>query len=185
MRILAEVFDAYFADLHDFASNEHRICHLKQVLNCIGNENSNKWREIKASKVSEVPAMVKFKIFHYHYSGKKTGGNEQSESKASSSGGLSSWSHFNLFHGQKPERQIRAFEKDLGINATKRRLSDRRGKWLFSDEEVFVSDRASRLRTKGREKGLHRISNKKKGKKSPSHHHRNGLRSWDEAHSTC
>lgn len=43
--------------------------------------------------------MVKLKIFNY--SGKKTGGNEQSESKASSSGGVSSWSHFNLFHGME------------------------------------------------------------------------------------
>lgn len=43
--------------------------------------------------------MVKWKIFHY--SGKKTGGNEQTESKASSSGGLSSWSYFNLFHGME------------------------------------------------------------------------------------
>ncbi|KAI3702135.1 hypothetical protein L6452_27861 [Arctium lappa] len=77
--------------------------------------------------------------------------------------------------GQKPERQIRAFAKDLGRKATERRLSDRRGERLFSDDEVFVSDRASRLRTKGREKGLQRISNKKKGKKTPSHHHRNGL----------
>jgi len=37
---------------------------------------------------------------------------------------------------------------------------------LFSDNEVFVNDRASRLKTKGREKGLQRISNKKR-KKTP------------------
>lgn len=37
---------------------------------------------------------------------------------------------------------------------------------MFSDDKVFVSDRASRLRTKGREKGLQRISNKKR-KKTP------------------
>lgn len=37
---------------------------------------------------------------------------------------------------------------------------------MFSDDEVFVNDRASRLRTKGREKGLQRISNKKR-KKTP------------------
>ncbi|GJY18898.1 hypothetical protein Tco_0390389 [Tanacetum coccineum] len=35
------------------------------------------------------------------HSGKKTGGNEQTESKTSSSGGLSSWSYFNLFHGME------------------------------------------------------------------------------------
>lgn len=37
---------------------------------------------------------------------------------------------------------------------------------VFSDDEVFVNDRASRLRTKGREKGWKRISNKKR-KKTP------------------
>nr|GEZ01388.1 hypothetical protein [Tanacetum cinerariifolium] len=35
------------------------------------------------------------------HSGKKTDGNEQTESKTSSSGGLSSWSYFNLFHGME------------------------------------------------------------------------------------
>lgn len=40
--------------------------------------------------------MVRGKISHY--SGQKAGGSERSESKASSSGGLSSWSHFSLFH---------------------------------------------------------------------------------------
>lgn len=33
-----------------------------------------------------------------HYSGKKTGGSERRETKASSSGGLFSWFHFSLFH---------------------------------------------------------------------------------------
>jgi len=37
---------------------------------------------------------------------------------------------------------------------------------LFSDDEVFVNDRASRLRTKGREKGNQRISNNQR-KKTP------------------
>lgn len=35
---------------------------------------------------------------------------------------------------------------------------------MFSDDEVFVNDGASRLRTKGREKGNQRISNKKRNK---------------------
>lgn len=37
---------------------------------------------------------------------------------------------------------------------------------MFSDDEVFVNDRASRLRTKGREKGNQRISNNQR-KKTP------------------
>ena len=52
-----------------------------------------------AYKVSEVPSMVKGKISHS--SGKKTGGNERRESKASSSGGLSFLVPFHMVWNSK------------------------------------------------------------------------------------
>lgn len=39
--------DAYFADLHDFPSNEHRLRRLKVVEHCLGNPRSKIWREIR------------------------------------------------------------------------------------------------------------------------------------------
>jgi hypothetical protein len=39
--------DAYFTDLTDFASNEQRLRHIKQVQDCIGKQNSRIWLEIK------------------------------------------------------------------------------------------------------------------------------------------
>ncbi|GKF56590.1 hypothetical protein Tco_0166930, partial [Tanacetum coccineum] len=39
--------DAYFSDLHDFPSNEHRLRRLKLVAGCLGNVRSPIWVEIK------------------------------------------------------------------------------------------------------------------------------------------
>lgn len=39
--------DAYFSDLHDFPSNEHRLRRLKLVEGCLGNTRSKIWAKVK------------------------------------------------------------------------------------------------------------------------------------------
>lgn len=74
--------------------------------------------------------MVKCKIFHY--SGKKTGGSERSESKASSSGGVSSWSHFSLFHRHSQKQwMLQTHKRNTLVSGS---LSIRSSKKCFTDK---------------------------------------------------
>ena len=69
-----------------------------------------------------------------HYSGKKTGGNEQSESKASSSGGGSSWSHFSLFHRHSQKQWMLKNAQAKDLSQRKKTLSIRSSKKCYTDK---------------------------------------------------
>ena len=44
---IARGIDAYFADLNRFTSNQQRLQHIQRVHECIGNQKSPIWREIR------------------------------------------------------------------------------------------------------------------------------------------
>ena len=44
---IARGIDAYFADLNRFTSNQQRLRHIQRVRECIGNQKSPIWREIR------------------------------------------------------------------------------------------------------------------------------------------
>ena len=44
---IARGIDAYFADLNRFTSNQQRLRHIQRVHECIGNQKSPIWREIR------------------------------------------------------------------------------------------------------------------------------------------